>query len=299
MKNMKESSLPAPAEEFQSDAIICESIGMYIALPKQEVTFFTRGSHQHKGYEFILPITDMPLMEIGSKTVYAQKYHVIPINPMQDHGVSGRMDNIRFISILFDESYFYSIVSNAFRMSGDSTSNPLLFCNESYPASMELYSLIKIFIRESMMNSPERRMILQNLSQTIAILIFRDINRKSGLLQREKPFHASTQKIEKVADYIKENYQKECTLDELSQIAGLSRFYLIRIFREYTGKTPYDYLLDIRIEKARMLLAEGKLSVTDICHECGFNNMSHFIRTFKKKIGITPSMYKNFTKLEQ
>jgi len=288
-----ENSLPAPSKEFQPDALMCESIGMYISLPKDDFTFFTRGSHHHHGYEFILPITDMPLVEIDSKDVYARKYHVIPINPMQEHGVSGRMDNVRFISILFDEDFFNRIIGDVFKQKN------LLFHNKNYPVSMELYSLVQIFIKESTINSPEKRIILKNLGHTIAILIFRDIKKESNLIQSDKPFSAGTLKIKKVVEYIKMNYQKECTLEELSEIAGISRYYLIRIFKDYMGRTPYDYLLDIRIENAKMLLAKGNISITDICHECGFNNMSHFIRTFKKKIGITPSIYKNFTKLEQ
>ena len=294
-----ESRLPAPVKEFQSNMIMCESVGMYISLPKYDFTFFTRGSHQHQGYEFMLPITDMPLVEIDNKDVYAHKYHVVPINPMQEHGVSGKMENVRFISILFDETYFKSIIDDAFMIDGALKYKNFLFSNENYPVSMELYSLIKMFIEESTMNSPERRAMLLNLSHTIAILIFRDIKKEPNLLQRGKPFNAGTHIINKVAKYIKENYQKECTLEELSKIAGISRFYLIRIFKDYMGKTPYDYLLDTRIENAKLLLAKGNISITDICHECGFNNMSHFIRTFKKKIGTTPTMYRNFTKLEQ
>jgi AraC-like DNA-binding protein len=287
------SALPAPVKEFQPDILMCESVGMYISLPRDEFTFFTRGSHKHQGYEFMLPITDMPLMKIDRKDVYARKYHVIPINPMQEHGVSGRMDRVKFISILFDEDFFNNIIGDAFKQKN------LTFRNENYPVSMELYSLIMIFIKESTLDSPERRIMLQNLGQTIAILIFRDIKKESNLFQLGKPFNAGTIKIQKVVEYIKENYQKECTLDELSEIAGISRYYLIRIFKHYMGKTPYDYLLDIRIENAKLLLAKGNASITDICHECGFNNMSHFIRTFKKKNGITPSTYKIFTKLEQ
>jgi len=287
------SSLPAPAREFQPDALMCESVGMYISLPKCDFTFYTRGSHHHRGYEFILPLTDMPMVEIDNKNVYARKYHVIPINPMQEHGVSGRMENVRFISILFDEAFFSSIIGDAFKQKN------LLFLNENYPVSMELYSLIKMFIRESTTDSPEKRIMLQNLGNTIAMLIFRNITKGSKLFHPDKPFNAGTHKIKKVVEYINENYQKECTLEELSKIAGISRFYLIRIFKDCMGKSPYDYLLDIRIENAKLLLARGNISITDICHECGFNNMSHFIRTFKKKTGITPSRYKNFTKLEQ
>jgi len=294
-----ENSLPAPENEFQSNILICESVGMYISLPKYDFTFFTRGSHHHKGYEFILPITDMPLVEIDSKVIYASRYHVLPINPTQEHGVSGRMENVRFISILFDETFFKRVIGDAFKVSDEIKQNNLLFFNENYPASMELYSLIEMFIRESTMDSPEKRVMLQNLSQTIAILIFRDIKKKSSLFLPGKQYNAGIFKINKVVEYIKENYQKECTLEELSEVAGISRFYLIRIFKDYLGKTPYEYLMDIRIENAKLLLTRGNISITDICHDCGFNNMSHFIRTFKKKVGTTPSFYKNFTKLEQ
>ena len=92
--------------------------------------------------------------------------------------------------------------------------------------------------------------MLENLGHTIAILIFRDIIKKeSNLLQLGKPFNTGTQIINKVVQYIKENYQKECTLEELSEIAGM-RFYLIRIFKEYMVKhlMIIFWILELRMQ---------------------------------------------------
>ncbi len=72
----------------------------------------------------------------------------------------------------------------------------------------------------------------------------------------------------------------------------MSPYHFIRIFKNETGKTPYEYLVDIKIEKACSLLRRSNLSVTEICFLCGFNSSSHFSTVFKQKIGVSPSMYR-------
>ncbi|PYV74248.1 MAG: hypothetical protein DMG96_20755 [Acidobacteria bacterium] len=78
------------------------------------------------------------------------------------------------------------------------------------------------------------------------------------------------------------------SLWRLSSQVAMSPFLFARVFRELTGFPPHKYLLQLRLARARTLLESG-MSVTNTCYAAGFNNLSHFIRTFRKHFGFVPS----------
>ncbi len=99
-------------------------------------------------------------------------------------------------------------------------------------------------------------------------------------------------KLKKTLAFIRENFDKEITLDDMSQAAGFSTKYFCSFFKEYARKTPVEYLNDYRVERARRKLLGSDLSVTQIAYACGFNDLSYFIKTFKKITGTSPKRYR-------
>ncbi len=92
--------------------------------------------------------------------------------------------------------------------------------------------------------------------------------------------------------YIHENYQKKVTIDELAEIAHLSRSSFVQKFKEICKMTPLEYITERRIEAAEKLLINTKLSFMDIAFRCGFYDAAHFTRSFFKHNGIRPSEYR-------
>jgi len=84
----------------------------------------------------------------------------------------------------------------------------------------------------------------------------------------------------------------EVGLVELSRAADLSPFHFSRVFKVCTGTSPHRYLIALRIEEAARLLRASTLPVTQICYDVGFHSLSHFITTFRRLMGITPSRYR-------
>ena len=78
----------------------------------------------------------------------------------------------------------------------------------------------------------------------------------------------------------------------LAKESGYSRVHFLRMFRAATGYPPHNYLLNLRVERARELLANPTLSLTDIALECGFSSHSHLSRVFRQVLGATPSEYR-------
>ncbi len=98
--------------------------------------------------------------------------------------------------------------------------------------------------------------------------------------------------IKSVLEYIDQQYQSAITLNSMAEVAGMNPKYFCRIFKEITQQTPMDYVIFFRIEQAAKLLSTTDLSVLEIAMECGFNDCSYFIRTFKKLKHVTPKQYR-------
>lgn len=97
--------------------------------------------------------------------------------------------------------------------------------------------------------------------------------------------------LKKVLEVIEESYSSPLTLEDLSRIICMSPKYFCKFFYEMIHRTPIDYLNYYRIECASYQIVTTDLSITDIAYNCGFNDLSYFIKTFKKYKGITPSKY--------
>ena len=101
--------------------------------------------------------------------------------------------------------------------------------------------------------------------------------------------------VDKAKDYIDANYSKDLSLDDLSRKFDISPYYFSKLFKNKTGVNFIDYLTNIRIEKAKELLADTDASMKEICSEVGYADPNYFSRIFKKVTGVTPTEYKEVT----
>lgn len=111
----------------------------------------------------------------------------------------------------------------------------------------------------------------------------------------EVKVEVNNQLLVKTCNYMKENFSNVIKLDQLSAISGLNKFILLRLFTKEIGITPYQYLLTIRINKAKELLESG-IEPLDVAMSTGFTDQCHFTNYFKKFIGITPGQYRDIFK---
>lgn len=98
--------------------------------------------------------------------------------------------------------------------------------------------------------------------------------------------------MEKAIRYVNEHYADPLSIESVARIAMLSLSYFSYLFKAITGKTVVEYINDLRIRKALQLLQETNDLVVDICFNTGFKNVSHFNRTFKNQVGISPTQYR-------
>ena len=97
--------------------------------------------------------------------------------------------------------------------------------------------------------------------------------------------------FKRVLSYIENNYTEHISLEDLAKIAGMNPKYFCRFFREMSYHTPIEYLNYYRIECACEQLSTTKSTIIEVAFNCGFNDISYFIKTFRKYKGITPKQY--------
>jgi AraC family transcriptional regulator len=95
-----------------------------------------------------------------------------------------------------------------------------------------------------------------------------------------------------VLDYIDAHLGREITLADLAKLAGMSQFHFGRLFKQSLSLSPYQYLLQQRVERAKTLLKRTDKPIVEIALDCGFNSHSHLGRKFRQLTGMTPKTYR-------
>ncbi|MGM9741418.1 MAG: helix-turn-helix domain-containing protein [Candidatus Cryptobacteroides sp.] len=105
-----------------------------------------------------------------------------------------------------------------------------------------------------------------------------------------------SRRVQKVKQYINDHYSEQLRLNDLAALAGMSPVAFSRFFRVRTNRTLSDYIADIRLGFAARMLVDTTKNISEICYECGFNNLSNFNRIFKSKRGSTPREFREMYK---
>jgi|GEM_PF-590673 len=244
------------------------------------------GQHAHSDYEFFMPLHEAVFTKCDDRVIKVEKQRVIPFNSGQYHGPGDApclCDG--FMSISCEKAFIDDITRTAY----DTTD--IKFENKCFELTRNMKVILNLFIEEEIYCRKGSEFIKENLAGIFIMEIIR-LAMPEELPKPVVESSSETKKIKLAQIYLAEHYNSEFSLKEVADIAGLSPYHFIRVFRKQTGKTPYDFFLEAKIERASEQLMNESRSITDICLSCGFNNPSHFSSTFKKKTGICPSEYR-------
>jgi AraC-like DNA-binding protein len=110
---------------------------------------------------------------------------------------------------------------------------------------------------------------------------------------------SDSRRIQRVQQYIDGHYLEPIRLNTLSELVSMTPTAFSRFFKLHTGRNLSDYIIDIRLGHATRLLVDSSRSVSEICYESGFNNVSNFNRIFKHKKGCSPKDFRdNYKKVK-
>jgi AraC family transcriptional regulator len=101
----------------------------------------------------------------------------------------------------------------------------------------------------------------------------------------------SSYTLRQVLDYVRSHLSQDLSIIDLAQVAGMSPYYFMRMFKKSIHVTFHQYVIQIRIDRAKELLRSRELSIADIALQCGFTNQSHFTNVFRQITDTTPKAY--------
>lgn len=102
----------------------------------------------------------------------------------------------------------------------------------------------------------------------------------------------SKYRLRQVIDYINAHLDRNLSLLDLAEVAGMSQSHFTRLFKQSMGITPYQYLIQQRVERAKQLLRQRPMAIADVALQCGFANQTHLSKCFRQLIGTTPKAYR-------
>lgn len=114
--------------------------------------------------------------------------------------------------------------------------------------------------------------------------------RLSGDNQKQE---ARISDIRNAVEFIQEHYREQITVESLTRQFNISKYYFIRLFKQHMGTSPYDYLINYRINRAKMLLNSTSMTIAEIASYVGFLDVCNFIKHFKRQTGIKPTEYRS------
>ncbi len=254
-----------------------------IPIPHQDIS----NQHIHRNYELTVPLSHSPKLLIEKNLFTLPKKCIFPSNPGQYHGPAEVAHQHRLIALQLTPNLLQEIAS----LLSTGRNETVKFQNCPVPFDLNMDNLINMFIEETQNKQAGYEFILEHLSNLLGASILRTL--KSNVhISDKKLSSVSKKEINRALEFFHANYNQDFSLADVAELVGLSKYHFIRVFKKETGKTPYQYYIDVKINKAIELIKTRKYSITEICFMCGFKDHSHFSRVFLNKTGTTPSHFK-------
>lgn len=125
------------------------------------------------------------------------------------------------------------------------------------------------------------------------LLIYMYESKETRIKKEDTVRDDKTKMVEKISNYLFSNFHRSITVEDVAYEVGLTKSYMSHLFKDITGSTVMNYLMNYRLSQARNFLIERpNESIREISADCGFKSEAHFSRFFKKNIGVTPSEYR-------
>lgn len=248
---------------------------------------FQPGTHSHETYEFFIPFRQPFLMQTSDQEVLLKPNSALLIPPEQAHGPAVATRGSIVLTIYVRKAFMQELYASVFGTNMVAfDAYQCLFTDVSYKKLVQMRE-------EKKFRQAGFQFVIENLAVLMLVYLLRQLNPWQPEPLPEGQSRKATNII-RVIDFMHEHYNRDCTLKDLAAIAELSPYHFIRVFKDHTARTPFAYLMEIKIEKAKEMLKNQNRTVTEICYSCGFNNLNHFGNAFRRKVGLLPSEYRKY-----
>src|ERR1044072_2770978 len=244
-----------------------------------ELNFIQNAKNARRGIgDHIEDIDEMELVLVGSNLQHAWFTHNCKNKEIREITVQFHKD-------LFDDRLLRRNQLSFIRTMLEKSLRGILFSKETTPLLAP--RIIELNQKQGFDSVLELMSILHDLSISRNMRILSDAS-----FNNTEQYTYNSRRIEKTLEYMKHNFDKPITLNEVARLANMSDAAFSRFFKQRTGNPFIDSLTEIRLGHASRMLIDTTQSVAEIAYHCGFNNISNFNRIFKKKKSCTPKDFR-------
>jgi AraC-like DNA-binding protein len=242
------------------------------------------------------------MYEIGGGRAAVSDDHYFVVNHGQHYAITiDSASDVESCCVFFApgiaEDVQRSLVTPVARLLDDPTKPlaPVLFFEKTYTRDELVSPILQMFRALDTPYCDEGWLTeqLHGLMQRL-LQVHYNVYRETEALPAARPATREElyRRVHRARDYAAASFDQSLTLNELARVACLSPNHLLRTFRQAFGQTPHQYLTNLRLRRAQMLLIKTDLSVTDICFSVGFQSIGSFSWLFKQQFGVSPNRYR-------
>ncbi len=244
--------------------------------------------HWHRELEISYILKGSYTFYLNEKVITAKEGDVVFIAPGIIHG--GKPDNCVYECVVFNPNPFLPSMEACKKHITDLISSDT-WIDPVFPAGHPVCEVTRQLMEAIRM--PSEIIELNILTQMYHwFMTIHETESYTKIEQNAIPDAQKMQVLKPVLTYIDEHYMQPITLEELAGLADMSVSHFCRYFKSLIHKSPIDYLIYYRVERACYLFATTQMTLMEVMYQCGFNDSSYFIHIFKKHKGITPKKYK-------
>lgn len=247
--------------------------------------------HWHEEIEIVYVYEGPLYLTINNENFIGNKGDVFLVNAKEIHGMYVKNPHVRYGTLLFlPSSLLFSETDYATREYLQPLCRENMFFSHTIniaSVSEKLFSIIMEILRLNKEEVPAYQLGTKALLIQFLFLLF-----ENHLEQSYTPMPKNSTLNREILSFINTHYTQNITLQEIADTFHMSYKYFSRYFKNTFHTTLSEYIMKLKLEKAQSLLSTTEISVTEISLQTGFNNISFFIRSFKKAFGLSPLQYR-------
>lgn len=211
-------------------------------------------------------------IEYRGLTFDAGKGDVVLLDCREPHYYHAH-DGLEFLYMHFDGSNSHEICQNILDQTG-----PLIQQESNVLIGRQLYNMVDFYVHDGIETMFQSSMRIYHIFEYL-------LAPSSQQMNNDNP-------IDRTIRFIRGNVGKDITLNELAAVANLSPYYYAHCFKQQTGFSPMEYVINTRLEQAKILLVRTIKSVAEIAYELGYSSSNSLINMFVKRVGVSPKQYR-------
>ena len=247
--------------------------------------------HWHDEFEIIYVRSGFLTVSISGESYIGKTGEAFVVSPGNLHLMGSQTGTVDYYTFLFPLKYISFRTDDMLdeKLLEPLNSGHLMICPRVKDTAKELCEqLIEIYMAKK--DESESKIATQVRTKIILLQFILEMWEKGFVIENDKSGRNTVEK--EMISYIQQNFKEKISLKEFGELFHLSEKYISRYFKEHFHITLSQYITHLRLEYAKQLLQDTDTPVTEIAMQSGYQNVSYFIRSFKKTSGVSPLKYR-------